>query len=1571
MEIRIDDGSDEVEAVKIAPDPGQPTRRQVEEHRMTHWPYRSWCRWCNLGRGRGFQHRKSNGSVIPIVGFDYFFLTKGGVRKRDELEYTMDDEGERALDRARAHGDVVKCILIRCMKTKAIFAHVVQHKGVSENDVVVDTILADLAWLGHTKIIIKADGEPALQALVHRVMGLAKVEFKDLEQMTKEDPATYDSQSNGGTEVGVRLVRGMLRTVKLCLEQRLDKYIPVDHPIMAWMVEHVTLLLNALVRGDDGATAWARVRGRAFAQQLLGFGETVLYRYPAKGPQHAPDGNTGALGKEGVFLGFNRGSNTFHIATADGYVAARSISRVPEQERWKTSGLEQLRVMPGTGYDKKKRDEVRFGDAATEVKPTADALKQAAIRRLRINQSDLAKYGYDTDCPQCKYIQRYGKARPGGGHSERCRSRIVEALSQHEEGRARLQLQEDRITQAMSEHIERSTATTPTPASTSPTTTARTFLARAPDGEPRELRRNQAADLRQAPQAHDDAPVNPEETAARTSTTTSGASRAGATPPAKARVASQEEPEWRDVDGGGAAPATPPFYDPDVARASTWQPGQDDAMDGSDAESRCPRDSDGELVDNTGDAGNDVEMEFVGSMEVMNAIGKLEPSFDDEVSNFLLAQMGSSGKVHQKDASRAARRIVSEIYSPPRVTDLIRKSKMRHVLPGYALDLTVNDPSDDQPWDFSIEHKRERARQLLREQKPYVLVGSPECKQFCTFQAINAARSSDRGAVDRAKTAAIVHINFVCELYQEQIDGGRYFVHEHPYWATSWQLQAVEKIMNQDGVERVRGDQCQYGARTQEDDGQSKRGDPILKPTGFMTNSIAIGRALSRRCEGIGGLCSRPEGGKHRTCCGKHARAAQRYPRGLCRALLRGVRDQMCADGLLKDGCYGVQAPDDDAEIERNLHGPEQGYSGRYRDDLTGLVLKDALVEEARAKEMAFFHSKKVWKKITRQQARARGCKSPISVRWVDVNKGDDMCPNYRSRLVARQMKAMDTSGNSYFAPAPPLEALRTVISLAMTKIGTHQPDWSPLSATRSQLSRIDVKRAYFNAEIDSRDPPTFVQLPAEDPDSETMVALLLRHMYGTRMAADGWQEEYSSFLVGLGFRQGDACPNVFYHREKQVATSVHGDDFVSSGPATALDWLEGAVAEKYEITVEPRMGPGPGDAKEGRMLNRIVRWCEDRVTYEADPRQIERLIAECGLDGAKAVSTPSVKPTFKELEEDDSLPAHLTTAFRAAAARGNYVAADRPDIQFACKEVCRWMSKPTAQAWKAMKRLCRYLNAAQRLVYEFKQQSVSSIDVYTDTDWAGCPKTRKSTSGGCVMMGRHAVKHWASTQASVTLSSGEAEFAGVIRGAGQGLGYQALLKDLGIELPLRVWTDSSAAIGICSRQGLGKLRHLDTHTLWIQQAVRMGRVDLRKVLGEANPADLFTKHTASRQRLDTLIDLFGCRYLDGRAASAPHVKQGDSGRVTMAEADRRVRGDNINEVEAEMEATIMPHLAFEQKDLDQKYPPLQAPDEDQLDDLQEDSHDTVLKTGMAIARKIRDQGQAHGRRRRPEGDER
>ena len=139
---------------------------------------------------------------------------------------------------------------------------------------------------------------------------------------------------------------------------------------------------------------------------------------------------------------------------------------------------------------------------------------------------------------------------------------------------------------------------------------------------------------------------------------------------------------------------------------------------------------------------------------------------------------------------------------------------------------------------------------------------------------------------------------------------------------------------------------------------------------------------------------------------------------------------------------------------------------------------------------------------------------------------------------------------------------------------------------------------------------------------------------------------------------------------------------------------------------------------------------------------------------------------------------------------------------------------------------------------------------------------------------GGHVIKCWSATQASLALSSGEAELYGVVKACGVGLGQRALFKDLGIALPVRVWTDSTAAIGVCGRQGLGKLRHLACQSLWVQQKVRSGEIELRKVLGTANPADLFTKHLESRAKLDQLLGLFGCRFATGRPAAAPALRR-------------------------------------------------------------------------------------------------
>ena len=136
---------------------------------------------------------------------------------------------------------------------------------------------------------------------------------------------------------------------------------------------------------------------------------------------------------------------------------------------------------------------------------------------------------------------------------------------------------------------------------------------------------------------------------------------------------------------------------------------------------------------------------------------------------------------------------------------------------------------------------------------------------------------------------------------------------------------------------------------------------------------------------------------------------------------------------------------------------------------------------------------------------------------------------------------------------------------------------------------------------------------------------------------------------------------------------------------------------------------------------------------------------------------------------------------------------------------------------WRALKRLARYLKERPRMIFRLPFQQCEALDIYSDTDWAGCLRTRKSTSGGCAMLGQHMTTCWSSTQISLALSSGEAEYYGVVRATGRGLGLQALLRDAGVDLPVRVWTDSSAAMGTSARQGLGKLRHLECHSLWLQ----------------------------------------------------------------------------------------------------------------------------------------------------------
>jgi len=336
----------------------------------------------------------------------------------------------------------------------------------------------------------------------------------------------------------------------------------------------------------------------------------------------------------------------------------------------------------------------------------------------------------------------------------------------------------------------------------------------------------------------------------------------------------------------------------------------------------------------------------------------------------------------------------------------------------------------------------------------------------------------------------------------------------------------------------------------------------------------------------------------------------------------------------------------------------------------------------------------------------------------------------------------------------------------------------------------------------------------------------------------------------------------------------VHGDDFIFVGEDESLNKVQAMMQKSFLIKVIGRLGGDTTDDKEIRILNRVIRWGNTGIEYEADPRHAELLARDLGV--GNKVSTPGVKEE-KQKEGDEPTPADEplelgdVRVFRSGAARANYLSLDRPELAFATKELCRRMTSPRHRDMAALQRVARYLAAEPRVVYHYPWQASGSLMVFVDTDFAGCLITRKSTSGGCAMVGWHLVKHWSSTQKVVTLSSGEAELAGIVKGSAEGLGLKSLAEDLGMTIELKVFADASAAIGICRRSGIGKVRHLATGQLWVQEKIRDKEFQLFKIPGAENPADILTKHVP-RDLVDKLIKYIGVYRQKGRAENAPSL---------------------------------------------------------------------------------------------------
>ena len=123
--------------------------------------------------------------------------------------------------------------------------------------------------------------------------------------------------------------------------------------------------------------------------------------------------------------------------------------------------------------------------------------------------------------------------------------------------------------------------------------------------------------------------------------------------------------------------------------------------------------------------------------------------------------------------------------------------------------------------------------------------------------------------------------------------------------------------------------------------------------------------------------------------------------------------------------------------------------------------------------------------------------------------------------------------------------------------------------------------------------------------------------------------------------------------------------------------------------------------------------------------------------------------------------------------------------------------------------------------------------------------------------------------QAVVALSSGEAEYYALVKGASEGLGLQGIAVDMGLKLCIHLSTDASAAIGIGSRRGLGKVKNIELNQLWVQDKVCKGRIMIHKVGTESNLADALTKPLGG-QDLEKHARMVGMRIEEGRHRIMP-----------------------------------------------------------------------------------------------------